>query len=215
MFRFISVLISALLLSSPVLATHTNEVYEVTITNITKGQTFTPILAVTHSSDIALFELGSAASAELATIAESGNIAPLRAILDSATDYVGDTSTNGALLVPGQSVTIELAGSNHFDQLSFVSMLIPTNDTFVAINSMDLPKRYDAQMALAYDAGSEANDELCDNIPGPVCGDADDSGDVGEGYIYVGNGIHGIGDLEASAYDWNNPAARVVVRRVQ
>ncbi|MGH8284414.1 MAG: spondin domain-containing protein, partial [Steroidobacteraceae bacterium] len=43
-------------------------VYEVTITNITPGETFTPILVATHSGRIALFSLGEPASNELAIL---------------------------------------------------------------------------------------------------------------------------------------------------
>ncbi len=48
-------------------------------------------------------------------------------------------------------------------QLTLVAMLIPTIDTFVALNGVDLlrdfvPVTYDA---IAYDSGTEVNDELC------------------------------------------------------
>jgi len=72
------------LMSGPVFAQGNSSNYEVTIYNITKAQIFTPILAVTHSADIALFELGSPSSAELAILAESGAIAPLRAAAEKA-----------------------------------------------------------------------------------------------------------------------------------
>jgi hypothetical protein len=45
--------------------------------------------------------------------------------------------------------------------------------------------------------------------------DMDDSGAAGEGYVYIGNGIHGNGDLDSAASDWNNPVAWVQVRRVR
>ena len=215
MIRNILVMTCALMVSASLLAKDSERNYEVTITNITKSQIFTPILAVTHDPGLSLFELGEAASSELATIAESGNIAPLREILDAASGWVQDTNTNGGLLFPGDSVTIGISGSKSLDRLSFAGMLIPTNDSFVAINGLALPKDYSVTYAQAYDAGSEANDELCANIPGPYCGDMDDSGDAGEGYVYIGNGIHGIGDLDASTFDWNNPVARVVIRRVK
>jgi Spondin_N len=220
--RFTVMFFCSLMASASAYASHANRTYEVEVTNITKGQTFTPLLVVTHHPDISLFTLGEPASAELATIAESGNIAPLRAILDSATDLVADTNTNGGLLLPGQSTVIEISGGSQLDHLSIAGMLIPTNDAFVAINSIELPNNLlptsanvSVVLANAYDAGSEANDELCANIPGPTCGDMDNSGDEGEGYVYIGNGIHGVGDLDEAEYDWNNPVARVVIRRIK
>ena len=61
----------ALLASTPALAQNQPGVtYEVTITNLTPGQTFTPILAATHRSSISFFELGQPASDQIAELAE-------------------------------------------------------------------------------------------------------------------------------------------------
>ena len=95
-----------------------------------------------------------------------------------------------------------------------VGLLLPTNDTFVAINSMVLPTKSKGRFAHAFDAGSEENDELCINIPGPTCGGEPFSEGQAEGYVYFGNGIHGNGDLSADEYDWNNPVARILVVRM-
>jgi hypothetical protein len=43
----------------------------------------------------------------------------------------------------------------------------------------------------------------------------DDSGDAGEGNVYVGNGIRAAGDLDSAEFDWNNPVVRVEIRRVK
>jgi len=206
---------AALALSSTAFADD-GKTYEVTITNVTAGQTFTPVLAATHRSDIGFFEVGQPASGELTALAEGGDIEPLGTLLDSVPWLVLDTATNGALLGPGESVTIELQGSSRFSRLSFAAMLIPTHDTFVALDSMPLPNRAATAVALAYDAGSETNDELCANIPGPYCGGAPMSPmDDGEGFVHVANGIHGIGDLAPEMFDWRNPVATVQVRRIR
>ena len=71
-------------------------------------------------------------------------------------------------------------------------MLIPTNDAFVALNGVSLPRANRStvvHMAVAYDAGSESNDEVCANIPGPVCGGDGSSDGDGEGYVHVHSGI--------------------------
>ena len=101
-------------------------------------------------------------------------------------------------------------------------MLIPTNDGFFALNGVRVPRGNQIQTytSVAYDSGSERNDELCVNIPGPSfteCGGPGGGGaPVGgeEGYVHVNAGIHGIGDLSAAKRDWRNPAARITVRRV-
>lgn len=191
--------------------------FEVTITNITRGQTFTPILVATHSPKIAFFELGAPASDGLASLAESGDTTLLASELAS-TGQVLDAQTIPGLLAPGATATVRVRARGRFDQLSVAAMLIPTNDAFVALNSLSLPWSGGAisRTLIAYDAGSEPNDELCANIPGPRCGGAGGSPGVGgEGYVHVSNGMHGIGDLSAAVYDWRNPVARITVRVVR
>ncbi len=197
-----------------------NQTFEVTVTNITKGQTFTPILVVSHRSGVHLFELGQAASPELAVIAESGNIMPLEALLSTMPDEIGDTNTNGALLGPGETAVISIAAGGQIQNLSLAGMLIPTNDTFVALDDIALPTGFSPShfLAVAYDAGSEENDQNCDNIPGPPCfGGGSSAAAAGdEGYIHVSNGFHelGGGALGPLTYDWRNPVAKITVRRV-
>ena len=94
--------------------------------------------------------------------------------------------------------------------------MIPTNDTFIALNGVNVPWGYRriTKYVTAYDAGSELNDELCASLPGPGCGgDPGPDSDNGEGYIYVSNGIRGVGDLDADLRDFNNPVARITIRR--
>ncbi len=213
----ISLLGAALLAAGAVNADsghHGTRTYEVTITNITPGQTFTPILAATHKNSVRLFKLGAPASEELAILAESGDTLPLSDLLTSMPRRVLDTSGTGDLLHPGKTMSFKIKANSRFDRLSFAGMLIPTNDTFVAINSVRLPRKHTVFSAKAYDAGSEVDDELCANIPGPFCMGAGPSDENGEGYVHIGNGIHDIGDLDAAEYDWRNPVARVSVVRV-
>lgn len=191
-------------------------VFEVSITNLTRGQTFTPILVATHSPRAQFFELGKPAGNGLAVLAEDGNTAVLASELAS-TGEVLDAPTIPGLLAPGATATIRVRASARFDRLSIAAMLIPTNDSFMALNSLDLPwiGGTVTRTLIAYDAGSEPNDERCANIPGPRCGGEGSSpGRNGEGFVHVSNGMHGIGDLAASVYDWRNPVARVVIRRV-
>lgn len=214
MMRKTALAILGMLLAAPAFADgfgHSS--YSVTITNITSGQTFTPLLVVTHNDSVRLFETGEPASGELATLAESGDIAPLAALLDSLRHDVFATASSGGLLGPGESVTVEIRARFRFNRISIAGMLIPTNDSFVALNAVHLPFRDRSWTVPAYDAGSEFNDELCANIPGPVCGGAGNSVEDGEGYVHISRGISGIGDLEPSAYDWRNPVARIDVRR--
>ena len=192
--------------------------YRVTIVNVTPGNQLTPVLAAVHSPGAALFELGEPASEELATLAETGDTAPLEGLL-GALDVVSSAATTGGptngLTFAGETVEFEISASPYREVLSLAAMILPTNDAFVALDSVRLP-RYGSHTyrALGYDAGSEADDELCENIPGPTCGE-DGGGEEGEGFVHVSNGIHGVGDLPEEIYDWRNPVAKVTVTRVR
>ena len=171
----------------------------------------TPILVASHSDKVSLFVAGDPAIEELEILAESGNPGPLTALLQGD-DEVGDVADSGALLGPGESVTISVETSGKFKYVSVAAMLVPTNDAFVAVNGVRGPKGKDALVidALAYDAGTELNDESCASIPGGggCTGEGVSLAD-GEGFVHVHPGIHGIGDLSAAASDWRNPVARI------
>ena len=190
--------------------------YEITITNVTRAQHFTPTLAAAHKDGVHLFQLGAPASIEMATLAEAGDTAPMAALLATMPE-VGATAATAGLLAPGASVTLQITAGTEFNYLSLAAMLVPTNDGFIALDSVPLP-RGKAQTVWAspvFDSGSEPNDELCANIPGPDCGGIGGSPEAGgEGYVHVHAGIHGIGDLSAAEYDWRNPAAHIVIRKV-
>ena len=190
--------------------------YSVSITNISKGVQFTPLLNVTHSRNVSLFEVGEVASQGLADIAEGGATEGLAAEVMSADQSAMTVATQG-LLNPGQTAELEIVGDRS-QRFSMAAMLLPTNDAFVALNAVELPQRRRSSVtyyATVYDAGSETNDEYCVNIPGPRCGGAPFSPeDKGEGYVYPSPGIHGEGDLSQSTYDWHGPVAKVVITRM-
>jgi Spondin_N len=202
-------------------------VYEVSITNITKGQTFTPQLIAIHSDSVALFELGAPASDELEVLAEDGGTAPLTGFLENQGKDVGAVMTIGALLPPGATAIAILEAPAKHDFLSTAGMLIPTNDTFFALNRHPLPQRGSVTVfAQAYDAGTEANDQNCGNIPGPRCGGAGLSTGINagdEGFVHVGNGFHELGAgagatgevLRPFQYDWRNPVAMIRIKRLR
>ncbi len=190
------------------------ENYLVSITNATMGQTFTPRLVATHTEGN-FFVVGDPALPEIATIAESGDVSPAMTLLETAGDLVTDVTVGDGLLGPGETQEITIEG-NPGDLLTLIAMLIPTNDAFTAVNAYPLPVSGSSTLTtVAYDAGSETNDEDCANIPGPVCGGAGDSpDDEGEGFVHVHSGIHGIADLPSATYDWRNPVAKVTITKL-
>jgi hypothetical protein len=94
-------------------------------------------------------------------------------------------------------------------------MLGATNDAFLAITDMDLPKGRHAvtYMADAYDAGSETNDELRSTVAG-LGGEGYSPNDAGEGFVHIHNGVHGVADLVPAQFDWRNPVAEIVIERM-
>lgn len=194
--------------------------YEVTITNVTEGQVFSPPVLVTHSRDVALFGVGETAIEELALMAEAGDGGPL-AELASGLRQVGEAQPTSAPIPPGASAVYTIGGAREFDVLSIVGMLVNTNDAFFAIDSQTLPRARRGSRtyyAAGYDAGSEGNNEDCAFVPGPACpdgsGNARSTGDA-EGFVHIHNGVHGIADLAPDAYDWRNPVAKVTITRVR
>ena len=223
--RFLKIAVALCAVVSGAVQADPYRTYEVTITNLTRGQTFTPQLIATHRGGVKLFEVGQPAALELEILAEAGDTAPLTEALLARAGDVSDVVTVAGLLGPGQSTTMQVSASRQHRFLSLAAMLIPTNDNFVAIDRLRLPYRGTvSRLALAYDAGTEANDQNCTNIPGPRCGGSGHSpgaNEGDEGYVYVGNGFHNLppsdvaGEVLAPAvYDWRNPVAKVVVKRV-
>ena len=194
--------------------------FKVTITNLTGGQQFTPLLLVSHRSPVHLFVLGAAASPQLRTLAEEGNTGPLATVL-RANPGVREVVTGTDLTNPGAAKSFTIAAGEH-ERLSIAAMLIPTNDAFVAVDALNLSvESQDVTVfAPAYDAGTERNDELCSSIPGPFfleCGGPGGGAKVGggEGFVHIHAGIHGVGDLKPAVRDWRNPVAKIVIQRVE
>ncbi|MEA2080814.1 MAG: spondin domain-containing protein [Pseudomonadota bacterium] len=191
--------------------------FEVTVTNITGGEIFTPVMVASHRYGQKLFTTGEPASTELEMLAEGGDTGPLsdKLIAEGALDVV----TSDGVLPPGQSVTLRVRADKRHDHVSVASMLVPSNDTFFAVNGIHGPmERRELTLTVpAYDAGTEDNDELCASIPGPptVCAGEGYSAGGGEGYVYISPGIHGQGNLTPSIYDWRNPVAKISIRRVR
>ncbi|MBI5197793.1 MAG: spondin domain-containing protein [Nitrospirae bacterium] len=189
--------------------------YAVTFTNLTQGQVITPPVLIVHNDGFYLFTLGSPAVPELAALAEDGVTAPLVNLAGSMPSVANVLVSSGPLL-PGSSVTLEFASDRQFSQITAAGMLATSNDAFFAIRNIPLPEHgFETIYAAAYDAGSEGNSESCEFIPGPPCGHAGmrDTGSA-EGYVYVHSGIHGMGDLLPSMFDWNNPVVEITIERM-
>jgi hypothetical protein len=206
----------------------------VTVKNLTNGLYFTPLLITAHDGNTRLFELGVPASEELQAMAEGGNIGLLTEMVGGADQ---DTIVNpvGGLLGPGEVVSdIRLNTRKTRNRyLSMTAMLLPTNDGFVGLDSIFIPRVPGTYsfFLYGYDAGTEANDELitgggAPGVPGIPEAPGADGGVDGTGVAFFDTNttvhIHrgtigdldtdgGISDLDSSIHRWLNPVAELVI----
>ena len=212
--------------------------YRVTVTNLTAGQPLTPVLFATHRASADVFTVGAPASFGVKEIAENGNLAPLAESLEAA-GGVSEVFVGGMPIVPEglpgsatfpHSVTFEISGELGAHRLSWVSMLICTNDGFTGLDSLKLPVHTGDQVTAAtagYNAGTEINTEdFADIVPPCQALVGVSSGEPGTGtsnpalaeggMIHHHDGIAGGSDLlpEVHGWDVNAPVAEVVVERI-
>ncbi len=201
-------------------------------TNLTHGSHFTPLIVSAHSAGQHLFEVNTAASASLQAMAEGGDISGLVSEMNALN---ADTTENpaGGLMAPGQSVSFEMTTQNDNDYLSIAAMILPTNDGFVGLDALPIPKKKGTYTYYlnGYDAGTEANDEIINGAgaPGAPGVPADPLGQGGTGAsgvinfesntsVHIHRGVigdadaaGGISDLDSRIHRWLNPVARVVI----
>lgn len=227
-------LLSAAVISSATVSTNISaQDLSVTITNLTHGLAFTPALVAAHDASGNLFDIGSAASANLQAMAEGGALSGLQNDLDAIT---ATHTSAGAPLMAGSSVTLTLntdtAPAN--TKLSVVAMMLPTNDGFIGLDAADIPAAAGTYTFYlnAYDAGTEANDELITGggapgvagIPGDPGAMAGSGATGGVAGTDSNNNVHvhrgaigdddlsgGNSDLDNTVHRWLNPVARVTL----
>lgn len=206
--------------------------FTVTITNLTNGLYITPMLAAAHPGNTHLFQAGMPASVNLQAMAEGGDIAGLTTDVNN---LGGDIATaNATPMAPGSSVTATFTATAAANSnLSIVGMLLPTNDGFVGLDALPIPTvagTYSYYLN-AYDAGTEANDELITGGGAPgVAGIPADPGAAGgtggtgvavtdantnvhihRGSIGDTNAMGGASDLNATVHRWLNPVAKMTI----
>jgi len=210
------------ILSASILATTTTQAggnmvtYKITVTNLTPGQPFAPVMAAIHRSGISFFETGQTPSDELAMLAEAGDGQPMANKLLTMPGVSDAQISTMGLTFPGDSTMVMVSAKRGANNVSVGAMLGATNDAFFAIRDLPLPKGRDATtyLANAYDAGSETNDELSETVAG-LGGEGYSPNDSGEGFVHIHGGVHGVGDLVAATMDWRNPVAEIVIERVK
>lgn len=193
--------------------------YDITIENLAPAtgpgasQPLSPPVIATHQSDFRIFHIGGFASDEIRQVAEDAVNGPLLDLLNNS-GQVHDVQTGGGVILPGQSATVTIQANQNNHKVSFVSMLVNTNDAFTGMDKVNLPRKGSRSFYLrAYDAGSEENTELTEHIPGPCCGNPLVRVPTEE-RIRFHEGIQGTGDLDPGVYGWDEPVAKVTIERV-
>lgn len=202
------------------------------ITNLTNAIYFTPILVAAHDSNTQLFMEGTPASANLQTMAEGGDISGLLTDVQSMGGNVIENPATG-LLDPGTSTSFSMMTDSGNSHLSLTAMLLPTNDGFTGADSIKIPTKAGTYTYYlnAYDAGTEANNELINGggAPGVLGIPADPGGNSGTGgsgmavndnntTVHIHRGINGdsdssdgSSDLNNAVHRWLNPVAQLVI----
>ena len=94
--------------------------WDVTITNATANQIFSPPIVVSHGQNMSLWSIGQPAGDELAAVAEDADPTALLDLLDAA-EGVRDYAIAGGVLLPGESVTLSVARGG---RLTVLGMLV-------------------------------------------------------------------------------------------
>ncbi len=222
-------LCSALTLGSFSLSSQAAQ-WDVTITNLTHGNLFTPLLVTAHDSSTHLFQVGAAASSAIGLMAECGDLSELLMVGEAGV-VDADTISNpaGGLLAAGASTTAMIDTTSN--SLTVTAMVLPSNDAFVGLDAQSIPAEAGTYTYYlnAYDAGTEANDELLAvgcvaGMAGMPGGSADTGGSGGvagadsNGNIHVHRGVlgdtdnaGGNSDIDSRIHRWQNPVAKIVV----
>lgn len=225
-------LIAGLVLAGGLGSTVQAQELTVEITNLTNGIYYTPLLVSAHNRYTDVFEVSEPASAGLQAMAEGGDLSGLIADLEAA-GANNAVNPAGGLLGPGATATAYLSTDKHNRYLSVVAMLLPTNDGFVGLDAVRIPKRYGTHTFYlnGYDAGTEANNEIINGggapgVPGIPADPGGNSGTAATGVtdseqntlVHIHRGTlgdmdpnGGISDLNAAVHHWLNPVAKVVV----
>jgi len=207
---------------------------EVSVTNLTHGSFFTPLLVTAHDASSSLFSMGEPASAALQAMAEGGDISGL---VTQVGGEDADTITNPAqgLLAAGATTTTTLMTQEGNTRLSIVGMILPSNDGFIGLNSIKIPTKAGVYHygVNGYDAGTEANNELVSaeggavgtlGMPNPPAVTTTGTGGTGVTTAEENKTVHihrnilgdmdnagGKSDADSRIHRWLNPVARVMI----
>ncbi|MDQ2044125.1 spondin domain-containing protein [Pseudoalteromonas sp. 20-92] len=194
--------------------------FDVTVSNLTAGQPFSPIAVIAHKEG-ALWQIGSPASVGLELMAEGGDNSQLLTFENGIANASSENPVG-----PGGTTTVTIT-TDTLDalKLSFATMMVNTNDGFTGLSALDVSALAVgdsiARNTVAYDSGTEANTESAGTFPGPA--------DNGEGFNEVRDDVNFVArhqgvvtnedglssSILSPEHRFDNPLARVVITRTQ
>jgi hypothetical protein len=171
---------SALLGSTLLASQATATTLEISITNNQSedGLYLTPLFLALHDGGFDAFDAGSAASAGVEALAEGGDASGVIATAQGAGAQTGVITSPGGfgplpIIDPGETASIRInVDPSTGRYLSFLSMIIPSNDGFIGNDNPEAYAIFDdtgtwaglgpieVTLADIWDAGTEVNDNL-------------------------------------------------------
>jgi hypothetical protein len=207
--------------------------WNVKVTNLTTGQPMSPPLWAVHDGKEHLWQVGRQATNGATLIMEDALATPLNALLQTDPDVLAAAialppvtdPVTPAPIPPGGTREFTISTKGKFDRVSMLWMLVRSNDAFTGLDGLKLGSdngkkgkksnknklKSRTLTVNAYDAGTEKNNEMGAFIPGPPFGHMFVR-DQDAQLIAPHPGLRQDGEL--AAYIWQDPVARIEIKKV-
>ena len=194
--------------------------YEIKVSNLTHSQPISPLAVLLHNEGM-LWKIGEPASQALENMAESGDNSGIL-----ASSFALSSVSGAGVVMSGMDETLTVSLTDTMPMyLSLTTMLVNTNDAFTGLSAIDISALEVEQSlkfrTVAYDAGTEKNDEMQGTIPGPA--------DGGEGFNAARDDVNFVArhsgvvsyddglstSVLTHAHKFDNPVLSVVITRIK
>ena len=170
-----------------------NEIYRLTVVNLTHNQLFSPYAAIAHTEGYTGWEVDKSASVELERLAESGAVErPEDEPAGDSTWFLDEAAKKSAVVATAvASQFVDGGGRWQLDlsvppdrdyRLTLATNLVYTNDGFTGVTNLAIGQLAVGEelsvYAQAYDAGTEENTETEATVPGFVDFETDADGNL-------------------------------------
>lgn len=142
------------------------------MTDLPRNAHFSDLIGCSHSADYIMWRRGQKASPGVKLVAERGQTGTLRSEIESQISY----GKAWQLILPGRGLgavgelnNIQVQVTSNFSRVSLISMLAPSPDWFVGIDSHDLCDNgkwrdtWNVTMLPPYDSGTDSGQQFINN----------------------------------------------------